>query len=177
MLGDHAQELESAAVGRGVELKIHGPHLVGMFGPVTPHRSVRRPGPLVFSGGRQLQGFLSPEPLHPLVVHAPALRPQQAVGHPPATADVLSSDLPEAAPELDLLQSDDFAAVALCTAVLAHHSADKTFRCPVTLLQNRDGSAATHRAQKFPSSRSLRMAFSSSGSARSFLSRAFSFSS
>jgi hypothetical protein len=37
ILVDHVQELESAAVGRGIELEIHGPHLVGMVSPVTPH--------------------------------------------------------------------------------------------------------------------------------------------
>jgi hypothetical protein len=37
VLVDQVQELESAAVGRGVELEIHGPHLVRMFGPVPPH--------------------------------------------------------------------------------------------------------------------------------------------
>jgi hypothetical protein len=30
--------------------------------------------------------------------------------------------------------------------VLAHHPEDQTFRCPVTLLQDRDGPPAAHRA-------------------------------
>ena len=37
VLVDHVQELEPAAVGRGIELEIHGPHLVGMVSPVTSH--------------------------------------------------------------------------------------------------------------------------------------------
>jgi hypothetical protein len=68
------------------------------------------------------------------------------------------------------------AAVALGAAVLAHHSAGQAFRGPVTLLQDQDSPAPAFRAQKFPSARSLSIAFSSSASARSFLSRAFSFS-
>jgi hypothetical protein len=35
VLVDHVQELQSAAIGGGIELKVHGPHLVGMLGPVT----------------------------------------------------------------------------------------------------------------------------------------------
>ncbi len=33
VLVDHVQELESAAVSRGIELKNHGPHLVGILSP------------------------------------------------------------------------------------------------------------------------------------------------
>lgn len=58
--------------------------------------------------------------------------------------------------------------MVLGAAVLPHHPADEAFRSPVTLLQNRDGSVAprgapigatTFRAQKFPSARSLSIAF------------------
>jgi len=80
-------------------------------------------------------------------------------------------------PELCLLNVDNLAGMALGAPVLSNNPADKAFRSPVTILQNRDGSAAAFRAQKFPSARSLSIAFSSSASARSFLSRAFSFSS
>jgi hypothetical protein len=59
---------------------------------------------------------------------------------------VLRRDLAETVPELGLLQVDDLAAVTLGAAVLAHHTADQALRCPVTLPQNRDGSAATLRA-------------------------------
>jgi len=43
-----------------------------------------------------LQAFLPPKPLQPLVVHRPALPPQQPVGHAPTPAVVLSRDVPEA---------------------------------------------------------------------------------
>lgn len=37
VLVDHVEELEPAAIGGGVELEIHGPDLVGVFGLVTTH--------------------------------------------------------------------------------------------------------------------------------------------
>jgi len=43
VLVDHVQELESAAVSRGIELEIPGPHLAGMLSPVTPHVAVCGP--------------------------------------------------------------------------------------------------------------------------------------
>ncbi len=76
-------------------------------------------------------------------------------------ADVLSRDLPEAMPELCLLNIDNLAGMALGAPVPPHHPADETIRSPVTLLQDRDSAAATYRAQKFPSARSLSIAFSS----------------
>jgi hypothetical protein len=95
VLVDHVQELEPPAISGGDELEDHGPHLVGMLGPVTPHRPVGG-GPCPFSlpGSRPLQAFLPLEPLHPLVIHGPALPPEQPLGHPAAPTDVLSSNLP-----------------------------------------------------------------------------------
>jgi hypothetical protein len=40
VLVDHVQELESAAVGGGVELEIHGPHLMRAFGLITVNGAV-----------------------------------------------------------------------------------------------------------------------------------------
>jgi len=123
VLVDHVEELEPAAISGGVELEVHGPHLVGMLGPATPHRAVRRPCPLALPRSGPLQTLLPPDPLHPLVIHGPALPPQQAVGHPAVPTDVVRGDLAETLPELGLLDRDDLAAVALRAAVLAHHPA------------------------------------------------------
>ena len=89
---------------------------------------------------------------------------------------MFSGDVAETMPELGLLQVDDLGRMALGAAVLAHDPADLPLGCPVTLLQDRGGPTPPLRAQKFPSARSLSMAFSSSASARSFLMRAFSIS-
>ncbi len=76
---------------RGIELKIHGPDLVEMFGPMSmsPHRAAVGPCPLALSGSGPLQAFLPP---------------QQAVGHEAAPADVLNGNLPETISEHGLLQ-------------------------------------------------------------------------
>ena len=107
MLVDHVQELESAAVSRGTELKIHGPHLLRVLSPVPPHRAVCGPCPRALPGSGPLQAFLPPEPLHPLVIDDPALPTQQAVGHPPTPADAIGGDLAETMPQLSLHDRDD----------------------------------------------------------------------
>jgi hypothetical protein len=146
VLVDHVQELEPAAVGRGIELEIHGPHLMGMLSPVTPHRAVGWPCPLSLPGSGPLEPLLPPEPLHPLVIDGPALPPQQALGHPPAPADVLRSDLAETMMQHSLLDRDELGRMALGAPVLAYAPADPPLRCPVTLLQDLDGLPATLRA-------------------------------
>jgi hypothetical protein len=83
VLIDHGQEFESATVRRGVELEIHGPDLVGILSLMAPHRADRWPGPLALPGSKALQALLPPD---------------EAVGHPPAPADVLTSDLAETMP-------------------------------------------------------------------------------
>jgi len=57
------------------------------------------------------------------VIHQPAFPPVQAIRHPPAPADVLGRDLPEAPPQLGPLQVDDLSPMAMSAAVLAHHPA------------------------------------------------------
>ena len=130
VLVDHVQELLPPTINRGVELEIRGPHLMRVLGLVTTHRAVSGPGPFLLARGRSLEPFLAPEPVHPLVVHQPAISPQQAVGHPPAPADVLSGDLPESTPELGLLDIDDPATMALGAAVQAHHAAGEPLGNP-----------------------------------------------
>ncbi len=97
-----------------------------------------------------MQALLPPERVHPFVVHAPALSPQQALSHPPAPADVLSCDLAKTMTQLSLLDLDDPCWMALGAAILTHHTADLPLRYPVTLLQNRDGPTPAFQAQKFP---------------------------
>lgn len=103
---DHIQEFESAIVSRGIDLENHCPHLVGIFSSVSPHRAVDRRGPLPLPGERPLQALLPPEPLAPFVLYALALSPQQAIGHAPAPADVLTGDIAETLTQLSLLDQD-----------------------------------------------------------------------
>jgi len=177
VLVTHLEELEPPPIGGGVELEVQCPHLVGMFSLVTPHRAVSGACQLLLARSRALESFLPPEPVQPFVVHQPAFPEQPEVSHPPSPSDVLSSDLPESTPELGFLDLYDLAAMALGAAVLAHHPLGKPLRKPEHGAQGLNSPAATLRAQKFPSANSLRMAFSSSASARSLLSCEFSFSS
>ena len=170
MLVDHVQELQPPAIGGGIELEVHGPDLMRVCGLMAPHGAVGGPCPLLLSGSGPLKALLPPDPLHPLVIHTPALSPQHAVGHPPAPADVLGGDLPQPLPEFGLLEPRGAAAMALGAAVLAHNPTGEPLRCPVTLLQDNHRPAPAFRAQKFPSARSFSIAFSSSASASSFYS-------
>jgi hypothetical protein len=154
VLVDHVQEFQPPAIGGGVELEVHRPHLVRVCGLVTPHGAVGGTSPLLLSGSGPLQALLPPEPMHPLVVHRPALAPQHAVRHAPAPADVLGCDLPEPSPQLGLLDIDDFAAMPLGAAVLAHNPAGESLRYPEHGAQGLNSPAASFRAQKFPSASS-----------------------
>jgi hypothetical protein len=83
----------------------------------------------------------------------------------------------EAAPQLGVLDIDNLVGMPMGTAVSAHHLAGEPLRNPENGAQGFPNPEATFRAQKFPSAISLRIAFSSSASAKSFLRRAFSFTS
>jgi hypothetical protein len=100
---DHVEELEPPAVSGGVEPEVHGPDLVRVFGLMAPHRTVCWPGLLLLARCWPLQAFLTPKPVHPLVVHQPAFPPQQAVGHASAPADVICRDLAKTMSHLPLL--------------------------------------------------------------------------
>jgi hypothetical protein len=167
VLVDHVQEFEPSAIGGSVELDIHGPFLVGMLGPVISHRAIRQPCTLPLPRRGPLQTLFPPEPLHPLVIHAPALPPEQPVCHTAAPTDLLSRNLPQAMPELGLFDLDALEAVAVRAAVLVHHLAGQVFRGPVRLLQDHDCPGAALRSQTFPSTGSLSIASSSSASTRS----------
>ena len=90
--------------------------------------SHRRAVPASALGSEPLKALHPADPLHPLVIHAPALAPQHAVGHPPAPADVLGNDLTQPLPELGLLEPKGPAAMALGAAVLAHNPAGEPLR-------------------------------------------------
>jgi len=92
---DHVEELEPPALSRGVELEVHHPDLVHVLSLVTSHRAVRRACPHLHERGEPLRDLLAPEPVQPLVVQRQAFPPQQALGHTPAPADVLTCDLAE----------------------------------------------------------------------------------
>jgi hypothetical protein len=136
VLVDHVAELEPPAIGSGVELEVHGSHLVRVFGLVAAHRAVGWSGPLLLAGCGPLQTLLAPESVHPFVVHQPAFPSQQAVGHAPAPADVRRTvrcalqrggDLEETMPQLSLLDRDDLGRMTLGAPV--SEVSRRTARC------------------------------------------------
>lgn len=76
MLADHVEKLEPPPIGGGIELEVHGLHLVWILSSVTPHRVVCWPGQLALPGHGPLQALLQQHPLQPLVIHAPAFSPE-----------------------------------------------------------------------------------------------------
>ena len=120
--------LVPAAFSGGVELEIHGPDLMGLFGLVTTHRAIRRSGPLLPSRCRALQFFLAPEALQLLLLHQLPFPLEQAKRHTPSPTDVFSCNLPESPPELGLLNVDNLGGMSLSAAVLTHHPACEPFR-------------------------------------------------
>jgi hypothetical protein len=59
-------EADQPAVSRGVELEIHGPHLIRICGLVTAKRAGGGPGPLLLAWSWALELILPPETVHPL---------------------------------------------------------------------------------------------------------------
>ena len=65
---------------------------------------------------------------------------------------MLSCDLPEAPPELGLLNVDNLGGMSLSAAVLTYHPAGEPLRYPEHGGQVLNSPAAAFRTQKFPSS-------------------------
>lgn len=136
---------------------MHSPHLLGMLGPMTPHRAVGGPCPPSLTGRRPLQTFLTPEPLLPAYdsrYSPPAAAGGRPCGGPSRCGPGRSrGDAAEAWPPPSRCPCRHGA--GCCdAAVLTHVTIGQAFRGPVTLLQHFDGSAATLWAQQFPSARS-----------------------
>jgi len=112
--------------------------------------------------------------LQPLVVHGPAFQPESPVHKSPTPAHMTPGQLADAAKQLLLLNCRHRYRPALGVAVLAGQPTGTALGYPESILQNIHGSAASLRAQKFPSVNSLSIALSSSASARRRLRRAFS---
>lgn len=87
---------------------------------------------------------------------------------------MLAGDAPQPPAKALLLLRPPRCGQPLRGAVLAHHPAGPALGNPETGPEPFHGSAAPFRGQKFPSANSLSIALSSSASARSFFSRAFS---
>ena len=168
------KEDQAAAGGGGIEREVHGLELMRVFGLMAPHGAVGGPCPLLLSGSGPLKALLPPDPLHPFVIHAPALAPQQRYGPSAGPSGCARLAISRSRCRSLVSSSSGPCRHGVGCCGVAHNPAGEPLRCPVTLLQDNHRPAPAFRAQKFPSARSFSMAFSSSASARSFLSRAFS---
>ena len=83
---DHVQELAGADVHRLVELEFDRPDVVRVLRAQQLHAATGRPRALARARQVSLEPFLTPDPLHPLVIDAPAIKPQPSVDKPPAPA-------------------------------------------------------------------------------------------
>ena len=75
-LVDQVEELEPPHIGGGFDLEVHRPYMVHAFSLLTSIRAIGRPDPLRLARRQALKAFFSPEPVHPVVVHHPALPPE-----------------------------------------------------------------------------------------------------
>jgi hypothetical protein len=176
-LVDHAEHADLAAVPGTILNKIVGPNEVGSLRPQPDAGVIVEPKAAALRlPRRHLQPLLPPNALDPLVVGAPACRPQQ--GRDPAVA----------IPAIQFGKADDLVAqrrfvvrparrLALRRAVLTQHLAGKPFRDPQPGRDMLDAGPTTGSAQKFRDAASFRMTFSSARSATAFRSRPFSVSS
>jgi hypothetical protein len=110
------------------------------------------------------------------VVHTPPLSVQERRDPPVAITPVRSGEFDDAShePGLSFVDPD---AVSLRRSRLSEYPASPTLGNTEQATDMPDCTASPVRAQNFPELTSLRMALSSAGSATSFLSRVFSFSS
>ena len=121
-----------------------------------------------------LQALVTPQAPHPLVVDLPAGPAQLLGGASPSPPGSTLGEGPQELPQLGLVIRRCRRVEALGGAVLADHPARSSFGDPEPVPQHPHGCALAVRGQKFPSASSLSIDLSSSASARSFFSRAFS---
>jgi len=175
--GGHVKEFQGPAIHCLIELEVDRPDVVWIVGPQQLPGAVCWAAALAPARKGPLEPLLSPDPLHPLVIDAPVLKPQPAVDQPPPPPHMAAGQFTDAPAKLLLLNVHHRLGPALGVAVLAGQAASTALGNPESILQNHHGSAAAFRAQKFPSASSLSIALSSSASASRRLRRLFSCSS
>ena len=125
---------------------------------------------------RHLQTFPPPYPLHSLMIHPPAVVPQQR-RDPAITVASVPCGQPDDLADQPLLVIGDLALMPLRRPRLPDRPARPPFRDAHHVTYMFDGPASFGRAQKFPRFTSFKMALSNDRSATSFLSLVFSCSS
>ena len=154
-----AQEAPGPPVLRPLVDAVVGPDVVRPLHPATRAGASGGPEPPLVRGAGHPQPLLPPAPLHPLVVHAPALGPQQG-------RDAAGAVAPEAPRQGD--QAGDQGGLVprhpgrapLCPARLGQPPTRPPLRDGHDGLHVRDRLPPARQAQKFPDATSLRIALS-----------------
>ena len=123
-----------------------------------------------------LQPLPPPDPLYPLDVDRPALRPEQRRDPAIAVTAVLAGEPDDGRCQSFFIVSR-CGPLALGRAVLADNLAGAALGDPEPILQMRDTAPATSGAQKFPSAASFKISLSNVNSATARFRRWFSLSS
>jgi hypothetical protein len=71
---ENGQEFQSAAIHSLIKLKINRPYMVRVLGPQQRSGADRWPSAFPLARQGALEPFLTPDPLHPLVIDRPALQ-------------------------------------------------------------------------------------------------------
>jgi len=143
---ENIQEFQPAAIHSLIKLKINRPYMVRVLGPQQRSGAVRWPSAFPLARQGALQPFLTPDPLHPLVIDLPALHSQAPIHQPTAPAHMVPGQLPDASAQLLLLNVCQRHGAPLRIAILTRQTAGMALGNPESILQNYDSSAATFRA-------------------------------
>jgi hypothetical protein len=171
------QHPERPAVFRPCLHEVVRPDMIATLRPPAYARAVIQPeaaasGLLL----RHSKALLTPDPLDTLVVHSPALSPEQRRDPPVAVSPVRRGQFDDP-PRQRLLVVPLRRPVPVRRTGLTHQPASPTLAHAEPREQRIDRVPTASRAQKFPEATSRNIALSSSASASSRFSRAFSFSS
>ncbi len=155
-----AQEAPGPPVLRPLADEGVGPDVVRPLGAAPRAGAVGRPeAPPPRGCAGHPQPLLPPEPLHPLVVHPPALGPQQGRDAAVAVAPEAPRQCDQAGDQGGLVPRHP-GRVSLCPARLGQPPTRPTLRDGHDGLHVRDRLPPARRAQKFPDATSLRIALS-----------------
>jgi len=125
---------------------------------------------------RHFQPFLTPYPLHPLMIHPPTIVPQQRRYSAVTIATIFTRQPYDLLAQRHLIRFDH-RITSLRRSWVVQHTANTSLRYPESLLNLICCPAPFHRAQKFPRAASFSIALSIDKSDTTLRSRLFSCSS
>ena len=176
-LVDHRQELQGPAFAGPLEHEVVRPNVVAIRRSEPDTGPVIEPQPtaLGMSDGH-LQPLPSPDPLHSLVIHSPAISRQQGRDPPVAIPPVFAGQRDDVGGQNRLVVCHP-GRVSLGASHLSQHTARPTLGNGQHLADVPNRLTSTRRAQKFPREVSFRIEMSRAWSATSLFNRWFSRSS